>query len=288
MCKISVIMSVYNQEKFLSESVESVLCQSESSFEFLIIDDASSDRSYDLIKNYSKIDVRIKLYKNSKNLGLTKSLNKLLKIAKGKYIARMDADDISSKNRFKNELSVMSSNQDVSVVFSKADLVDASGNIICEKWQPENIKDIITSMPYHNYITHSTCMIRASIIGDLGGYNEKYKLAQDWELWLRMINSNLTFYSVNKVLLKLRMHEDNISRKNSLSNSSDGLQILILKIRNHQKMSAISTARNYKLTPIERIKFYLNLALPQSAFKWMTLMYSKYSKNSIIKRLHNQ
>ena len=290
MCEISVIMSVYNQEKFLSESIESILCQSERNFEFLIIDDGSSDSSYDLIQNYSKIDDRIKLFKNSKNLGLTKSLNKILKKAKGKYIARMDADDISIDSRLKEELSVFTENKNIGVVFSLCQIIDSDGNLICNKWQPKNINNILDKMPYHNYITHSSCMINRNLFKKFGGYNENYNLAQDWELWLRLIKQSVNFYCVNKVLLLFRAHDSNISNKlsKSLIGSSRNFAIAILKIRNHNKLDAVLFVLHNRISFSEFMKFMFNLLMPQVIFTFASVLHKKHYKNSTIKKLHNQ
>jgi len=283
-------MSVYNQEKFLSESIESILCQSERNFEFLIIDDGSSDGSYNLIQNYSKTDDRIKLFKNSKNLGLTKSLNKILKKSKGKYIARMDADDISIDSRLKEELSVFTENNNIGVVFSLSKIIDSDGNIVCKKWQPIKINNILDKMPYHNYITHSSCMINRDIFMKFGGYNENYYLAQDWELWLRLINQSVNFYCVNKVLLLLRVHDTNISNKSSksLRDSSSNFAVAILKIRNRNKLDAILFVLHNRISFSECLKFMFNLLIPQGIFMFASVLYKKHSKNSIIKKLHNQ
>ena len=290
MCEISVIMSVYNQEKFLSDSIESILCQSEGNFEFLIIDDCSSDNSYDLIQNYSKKDGRIKLFKNSKNLGLTKSLNKILKKAKGKYIARMDADDISMASRLKEELSVFKENYNIGVVFSLSQIIDAENNLVCNKWQPKKINNILDKMPYHNYITHSSCMISHDLFKKFGGYNEDYYLAQDWELWLRLINESVNFYCVNNVLLLFRVHDSNISNKSSksLRDYSRNFAIAILKIRNHKKIDAITFMLNNKVKFLEFLLLILNLLMPQVIFMFISVIYKKYSKNSVIYKLHNQ
>ena len=110
---ISVIMPVYNSEAYIESSVESILNQSYTNFEFIIIDDASTDKTYDRLLKLIKIDKRIVLVKNKRNEGVTKSLNKALKIAKGKYIIRMDADDWSYPNRFKLQVDLMENNPDV-------------------------------------------------------------------------------------------------------------------------------------------------------------------------------
>ena len=108
--KLSVIMSVYNSEENLSDSIESILNQTYKNFEFLIMDDGSSDNSSEILGEYAKKDNRVKIFKNSDNLGLTKSLNILISSSKGEYLARQDSDDISSKDRFEKQLNYLSLN----------------------------------------------------------------------------------------------------------------------------------------------------------------------------------
>ncbi|HXK49687.1 MAG TPA: glycosyltransferase family 2 protein, partial [Clostridiales bacterium] len=113
---ISVIMSVYNSEQYLQESIDSILDQTFNDFEFIITDDCSTDGSFEIIKSYAMLDKRIKYFRNSENIGLTKSLNLMLDIAKGKYIARMDSDDISMPDRFSKQFDFMENNPEIGVL----------------------------------------------------------------------------------------------------------------------------------------------------------------------------
>ncbi|MDD4353774.1 MAG: glycosyltransferase family A protein, partial [Candidatus Nanoarchaeia archaeon] len=126
--RISVIMSAYNTERYIAEAIESILNQTFKDFEFIIIDDGSTDDSLKIIKRYVKKDRRIKLIHNKKNIGLTKSLNKGLKIAKGQYIARMDADDISLPQRFQIQYDFLEKNKDIFLIGTTAFLIDDKGD----------------------------------------------------------------------------------------------------------------------------------------------------------------
>ena len=108
--KISVLMSVYNDEKNLPKSIQSILNQSYENFEFLILDDCSTDGTFGVLSEYVKKDERIKIFKNDKNIGLTKSLNYLINNSRGELIARQDSDDVSYKNRFYMQLKFMEEN----------------------------------------------------------------------------------------------------------------------------------------------------------------------------------
>jgi len=115
---ISVVMPVYNTEKFVAEAIESILAQTFTDFEIIIIDDCSTDKSWQIIQDFSEKDQRIVTIQNSENQGLARSLNKGLKIAKGQFIARMDADDISMPQRFEIQLDFLKNHPDVGVVGS--------------------------------------------------------------------------------------------------------------------------------------------------------------------------
>src|SRR3989339_1798388 len=122
---VSVIMPVYNSDQYVSSSITSILNQSYSNFEFIIIDDASKDETFNKLLEFKKKDKRIILVKNKKKEGVTKSLNKAIKIARGKYIIRMDADDWSYPNRFKLQVELMEKNPDVVVSGSNVEICDS-------------------------------------------------------------------------------------------------------------------------------------------------------------------
>ena len=126
--KITVLMPVYNGEKYLREAIGSILNQTFNDFEFLIINDSSTDSTREIILSYD--DTRIRLEDNEKNIGLTHSLNKGLRLAKGKYVARMDADDISLPDRLEKQLAVIENNTDVSIVACWIDIIDKNNTYI--------------------------------------------------------------------------------------------------------------------------------------------------------------
>ena len=138
--KVTVLMSVYNGEKYLSQSVESILNQTYENFEFVIIDDGSTDNSYSILKQYASQYSQIVLIKNEKNLGLTKSLNLGLKIAKGKYIGRQDADDVSHPERLEREIEFLEDHLDHAAVGTFVKILDKDGNIcpqlVCSRYTP--------------------------------------------------------------------------------------------------------------------------------------------------------
>ncbi|WP_036150943.1 glycosyltransferase [Maribacter forsetii] len=210
---ISVIMSVYNAEKYLSESIESILQQTYRHFEFIIINDCSSDSSLEIINKYGLIDNRIVIINNSTNLGLTINLNKAINLAKYEFIARMDADDISLKDRFEKQIIFLENNPDIDVLGSFCKDIDEEGNIISDRTVPIANSEINKLIHIINPICHPTVVFRKNKLQELGFYNEEYKVVQDYDLWLRCAAKNIKMYNLPEFLLKYRVNDSYHSRK---------------------------------------------------------------------------
>lgn len=185
--KISVILSVYNSEKYLTEAIKSILVQTCKDFEFIIIDDASTDKSSEILKNFTAKDKRIILISNKKQLGLTRSLNKAIRQAKGKYIARMDADDISLKKRLEEQISFLEKNQDIVALGSWVVLINQKGQKIKTKRSPRGYKNILCNIIKANPFIHPTLVFRKEVFDKVGLYDESFPYAQDYELMLRIV-----------------------------------------------------------------------------------------------------
>ncbi|MBL7196754.1 MAG: glycosyltransferase [Candidatus Omnitrophica bacterium] len=212
--RISVIMSVYNSERYLREAFESILNQTFSNFEFIIVDDGSTDKSWEMLKEFKVKDSRIKLIKNENNIGLTKSLNKALRICRGEYIARQDADDISLPNRLEKELSFLEKNREYGILGSayrekdeEKDTVNKPKVMLCLR-DKEIRKNIIKFNPF----CHSSVLFRKKIIGTIGYYNEQFKYSQDYELWFRILKYHKGA-NLEDVLIYRRLFSVNISNK---------------------------------------------------------------------------
>lgn len=205
--KLSVVMSVHNGEKFLKEAIVSILNQTFTDFEFIIIDDGSIDNSKKIIEDFD--DKRIKLI-SRKNKGLTVSLNEGLNLARGEYIARMDTDDISHPRRFETQINFLDKNPKICLCGTWAKMIDKNGNEIGEYKTPVNSKEIRRGIFWHNPFIHSSIMIRRKTLNKVGGYNEKYKTAQDYELWSRLVPKYQTA-NLPEFLLKYRFLQTNIT-----------------------------------------------------------------------------
>ncbi len=206
--KISVIMPVFNGEKYLREAIESILNQSFTDFEFIIVNDGSTDDTLEIIKNYK--DIRMKIINNEKNIGLTKSLNNSIIIATGQYIARQDADDISLPNRFEEQVQYLDENPEVMLLGTSVYLIDEFGKI--EERRMILTKPNLKSFLQGNQFNHGTTMFRRKTIDTLGGYNELFKYCQDYELWIR-ITKNYEVRNLRQTLYMLRCHHESIGFK---------------------------------------------------------------------------
>lgn len=201
--KISVLMPVYNAEKFLNESIDSILNQTYKDFEFLIINDASTDNSKEIILSYK--DPRIRYFENKKNLGVAKTLNRGLRLAKGKYVARMDADDIASLQRLQLQHEILNQQENkLAVVASYYDIIDENGNHLYAQKNASTPEEIYYTLYFNNCLGHPTVMINKKIIKAFNGYNEQQE-AEDYDLWLRL-STRYKFFKIKKRLLKLRIH----------------------------------------------------------------------------------
>ena len=186
---ISVIMPVYNGGLYLKEAINSILSQSFKNFELIILNDASTDNSEEVIVSFS--DKRIHYVKNESNVGLIKTLNKGLSLAQGKFIARMDQDDISLPNRFQKQINFLNHHPEINVVSSKLIFIDEKGNdkdYWNDDYETTTIDEIKNYMPKLNCIGHPTVMVRAETMKYFG-YNKLLEYSEDWGLWLTLLSN---------------------------------------------------------------------------------------------------
>lgn len=183
---ISVLMAVFNDREFISDSIRSILEQSFHDFEFIIIDDGSTDGSTDELISWAKKDSRIKLF-HQKNRGLPHSLNRALSEAKGRLVARMDADDISLPGRFAAQREVMNAEREIGVLGTNVTKIDISGLKTKESWLlPSTPGLTLWRTLFDCSLVHPTVMIRRELLQQVGGYDESCYRAQDYELWIRL------------------------------------------------------------------------------------------------------
>ncbi|ABR54312.1 glycosyl transferase family 2 [Methanococcus vannielii SB] len=204
--KVSVIMSVYNEkEEYLKKAIESILTQTYQNFEFIIIlDNPLNNNAKNIILNYKKNDKRIIFLENTENLGLAKSLNRGIEIANGEYIARMDSDDISVKNRFEKQVEYLLNMAEVDLLFTWTCLIDENDKY-SGKFKPENkfCNNLKKYFFEKHLFAHPTLMTRSEVLKKLK-YSSDFRYSQDLDLWFRSINENLNFNILEEPLLKYR------------------------------------------------------------------------------------
>ena len=205
---VSILMSVRNGEQTVEKSIKSILNQSYDYFEFLIVDDCSTDSTLGKLKILEKQDNRISIFTNSENIGLTKSLNKLIKNTKGELIARQDADDYSNPERIYAQVEYLLKNR-LDAVTSRALIIGSAKKIPgLSYYIPAKLL-----MKFKNPFIHGSLIIKKQVLNDLGLYDENFYFAQDYKLYLDLLNNGYSIKAINKPLYNLNTI-NNISSNN--------------------------------------------------------------------------
>lgn len=210
-------MSIYSEEEeWIRESIDSILNQTFSDFEFIIINDnPNRDKNKSLLAEYTQIDNRIIIITNEENIGLTKSLNKGLRIAKGKYIARMDADDISLPTRFQKQVDFLYNNPEYIVCGTNISYFGETKMFLYSDWIKLDNDAIKAQLIFNSCFAHPTVMIRRDILLNHNiFYDENYKQAQDYRLWEQLYNLG-KYKNLEEKLLKYRISFNQVSNKNN-------------------------------------------------------------------------
>lgn len=205
MPKVSVIMPVYNSEKYLAEAIESILSQTFSDFEFIIIDDCSTDSSYQIADSFR--DSRIRLFRNSENSGVAYSLNRGIELSEGYYIARMDADDISLLQRLERQISYLETHPSVGVLGTAISFCGAKQGIFQNTDSPQQAK---IDLLFNSCICHPTAIIRRSSL-DKFRYDRNFEGCEDYELWWRL-SFRCEITSLSEVLFHYRFHKSQVTQ----------------------------------------------------------------------------
>lgn len=205
---VSIILCAYNSEKSIEKTIISLLNQSYSNLEILILDDGSTDKTKEICEKYTKKDNRILFFSNIKNIGLTKSLNILAKLAKGEFIARQDADDVSLPNRIEKQIRFLES--------YKLDATTTRSLVLQSKKKRPGFSFYIPNkllIKFKNPFIHGTLLIKKNILTEIGYYDENFYYAQDFKLFTDLIYAGYKIKTLNEPLYLLNT-ENNISSKN--------------------------------------------------------------------------
>ena len=274
--KVTVLMTVYNEEKYIRDAVDSVLNQTFPDFELLIVNDASKDSTMTILEEYN--DPRIRLISNEKNLGCPKSSNKGLKSAKGKYIARLDGDDICFPNRLKIQYEFMEKHPDIDVLGTSTEVINEKGERIAV-WRNYFLPEVTYFLlHFRNCLTHSSVMYKAQFARDIGGYNEDIKWGLDYDFFYRASRSG-KLYVIHPILVKYREITEKIRKKKSGQNFTvekivrDNFYSLIGKDIDQTTIEILSKPKfcNFKNFNLDQIIF---------ALIYFTLIKGKIIKNA--------
>ena len=207
MPKISVIMPVYNGEKYLREAIDSILTQTYADFEFLIIDDGSTDASPQIVRSYN--DLRIRFYQNERNMGVAATLNRGLDLASGEYIARMDADDISLPQRFVRQIAYFDRHPEYGICGSNIRIFSGGQDERVAVYS-ERDAHIRADMMFNSAFAHPSVMLRTTALDGIR-YDCVYEKAEDYELWYRLL-SRTKGYNIQEPLLRYRHHAAQVTQ----------------------------------------------------------------------------
>ena len=268
---VTVLMPVYNAGEFIKEAIDSILDQTYEEFEFLIINDGSTDSSINIIESYK--DKRIKLINNTENVGFTKSLNKGIEIAQGKYIVRMDADDIAETNRIEVQVEFMEDNEDVAVAGSNV-VIFLSDKPLIKKLTdfPTRYSEIKCKLLFESPIMHQTVIMRKDVLLENNyRYKGEYKNIEDYELWMEMAEDH-KIVNISKKLLRYRVISNSITNR-SLKRMSD-------KIKGMKKVYILGLDYLGVEYSEDELDIHAEIALSS------TLKHFQYTKKSVEKWLH--
>jgi glycosyltransferase involved in cell wall biosynthesis len=211
---VSVILPVYNAARFLKPCIKSVLQQSFTDLELIIINDGSTDHSVDIINSFH--DPRIRLINNDGNKGLIYSLNKAVELSNGRYIARMDADDICLPQRIEKQVQLLNSKQNISVTACPVQFINEKDEDIAMRWREDEVNissaDIRREMASGNCIAHPSIMARAEVLKS-HPYPMNQQHTEDYALWLQLITEGYEFEKVPEKLLRYRVHQSSVTHQ---------------------------------------------------------------------------
>lgn len=271
MTQISVIMPVHNTEKYVDRAIESILNQTYWDFELIVIDDASTDKSLDIVNHYKNLDPRIVIFTNKTNQGISRSRNIGLQNARGEFIAVMDSDDVSHPERFEKQIDYLNAHPKIGVIGANYTVVDENGIAYRTSKLPESPPQIWWTMFFSNSIAHSSAMIRRSILVDRKiTYSEEFSCAVDYDLFFQIMRYS-PMVNLPDSLFLYRQHGKNISK----TNRSDQEFIDATITRSHtQDYLTFQLPENYG----SALKDYRNIKTKKDAYNICRAMTGLYRK----------
>ena len=269
-------MAVHNGEKYIRQALESILNQSYSDFQFIIIDDGSSDETSVIVKSYR--DTRIMLIHNKINLGLSRSLNIGLSYTNSQFIARMDADDISYPDRFEKQMTFMINNPQLGALGSSYKVIDEKGLVIEHHKQPYNDLSIRWQLLFNNAFCHSSLMIRKRFLDQIGGNYDNLTSAQDFSLVSRLVKVS-KLANLPDFLVMWRKSEQQIS---SSRKTEQELMASEISMKNINELMGCSFISRSEANNIRKF-FYSRVSVSAKDIplieKWIVIFHKFIEKN---------
>lgn len=272
---VSIIMPVYNNADYLVDALNSIISQTYKNWELIVVDDASTDASYGLIKNFSDYSSRIRVVRNKKNVGVGKSLDKGISIAKGDFIARMDADDISFSKRLEWQVEYLLNNLDVVAVGGQVKLMDSKGRLFGKKNFPLSHNELYEMLYYAVPIQHPSLVVNRKLLPKDFSWYDGIRKSQDLHLFFKLTNYG-KLGNIEQYVLKYRYY----SGGNSLVNPKDTFKY-VRRIRK-EAIKSFNYRLSFKARIIGLIQNITVFFLPNFAIR---LLYPLFRKFIIFVRL---
>jgi glycosyltransferase involved in cell wall biosynthesis len=284
--ELSIIMPVYNSVKYVAEAVNSLLSQSFTNFELIIVNDASTDGSADVLTNFN--DGRIKLFNNHQNRGIVYSRNRGLAEARGKFIAQFDSDDIAMPDKFEKQIDFLKKNPGFGMVGSWVRMIDGEGKLMKEKWRlPAKPELIPAIMLFRNYFVQSTVVARVDAIPE-GGYKAAFDVGEDYVMWIEIAKKHKV-WNLPEYLINYRVH--GMSTMNYDTNRVKNREQLIFKnllgelkidlaynnVETHEMIKENDPID--KIETLKRIEGHLNLIILQNR---ITKVYDEKALSKVV------
>lgn len=278
---ISVIMPAYNVEKYIGAAIESILQQTFEDFEFIIIDDASTDQTYDIICDYH--DKRIIRLRNHTNIGVAACINKGMSIANSKFIARMDSDDISKPNRFQKQIEFMTANSNLGISGTYMEVIDDKGRFIQEHHKKIGDEAIKISLFFgHTSFAHPSIIIRRRIIDMYHlRYDTAFQYAEDYDLYCRC-SPFMALDNYPECLIQYRLHSESVSQKYKDQQIIDAKTALYLHLRRLRIPFSLDDFNIHTQFAFpDKDKYHLST---KKVFEWIDYLNAWNEKNNIFNK----
>jgi len=252
---VTVLINSYNGEKTIYQAIKSALSQTYKNYEILIIDDASTDSTINIIKKFK--NKKIRLYRNKKNVGLGKSRVLAQSKIQGEYVCILDQDDIWNKNKIKSQLKLFLKDKKVGLVATGYKLIDKNNKIISLENKYYDMKNFINYLSFKNIFAHSTIMYKTKYAKSVGWYSNKLIYAQDYDLTVNILKK-YEFRFLKNILVKIRTNHTSMTQSYAFWRIKVNENLIILKkIRNTFNLNLNNLIKNYYSTFKEKIKLFL-------------------------------